>query len=338
MILRGFAIITIVLHNFVHLYGFVSENEFRFDAELLPRFLMNLKTQSLPFVVGDIFSFVGWLGVPVFVFLSGYGLVKKYEKTNAVLVPRNYIWHSWKKLFLLMLPAVLFFVFWNIHDTRFISRSLFSLTLLANISAVYPEPGVYWYFGLTFEVYLMYLLFFYKRSPKLLVGIFVFFLIIQIQALCFHLDGVTYWFMHNLIGWFLDFALGMLAARSVKFSQHTPSSVILLSIIAIVSGILAVLCNHNQFVWLFIHFFAIVFFIAVSLLIDKTRWIKKIFKHLGSISAFLFVMHPIARSIVNELFSTDYSFIVRIPIYLLLAFLGAYLYKYLYFRFISKFI
>ncbi len=29
-------------------------------------------------IIENVFSFIGWVGVPVFVFLSGYGLAMKY--------------------------------------------------------------------------------------------------------------------------------------------------------------------------------------------------------------------------------------------------------------------
>ena len=337
LLLRGLAIFFIVFHNFFHFYTFVPENEFGFDADNLSRFLMHFKTESPLFIIGDVFSFLGWLGVSVFVFLSGYGLVRKYEKSGSALIVRDYLWHSWKKLILLMLPGVLLFVLMNLGNSAFILRSFFSLTLLSNITAVYTDPGVYWYFGLTFELYLLYILFYHNRSWKLLAGIVVLAIAAQLLVLLSQNSDVLYWFMHNLTGWVLDFILGIMVARSGKLSWQN-LSVWKLLMIAIVAGGLFVVCNSSKYLWLFIHLFAIVFFVALSLIIHRTRYLKKCFMYLGSLSSFLFVMHPVARSIVVSLFSTDYALWIRILAYLTCTFVGVYLFKYLYYRHISKYL
>lgn len=71
-ILRGLAITAIVLHNFLHidLFGLSSENEMSFSVEKFMAFFSSLDDGLL---VAQIFSFLGWVGVPVFVFLTGYG-------------------------------------------------------------------------------------------------------------------------------------------------------------------------------------------------------------------------------------------------------------------------
>ena len=74
-LIKGYAIIFIALHNFLHMsyMGFVQENEMRFDISKSRLFFEHLLNPSWT-IVGDLFSFIGWIGVPVFVFLSGFGL------------------------------------------------------------------------------------------------------------------------------------------------------------------------------------------------------------------------------------------------------------------------
>ena len=77
--LRGLAIIGIFLHNYCHWLGpIVKENEYQFflrNADWLTQVLANPDI-NLPI---HLLSFFGHYGVPVFLFLSAYGLVMKYE-------------------------------------------------------------------------------------------------------------------------------------------------------------------------------------------------------------------------------------------------------------------
>lgn len=76
--MRGVAIVFIMLHNLLHLVIPTLENEFVFQIERT-RFFMNEVFSGGVDVVQDIFSFLGWYGVAVFLFLSGYGLTLKYD-------------------------------------------------------------------------------------------------------------------------------------------------------------------------------------------------------------------------------------------------------------------
>ena len=83
--LRGIAIIGIFLHNFCHWLkpGIILENEYNFNFNF-SRQMWDYLTQGgidmyLPI---QFFSFFGHYGVPIFLFLSGFGLVMKYENEN----------------------------------------------------------------------------------------------------------------------------------------------------------------------------------------------------------------------------------------------------------------
>ena len=79
-ILKGYAILFIILHNYCHLkeFGLPQENEMSFTSLNWEIFIQHV-TSSPIMLIPDLLSFVGWIGVPVFVFLSGFGLTKKYE-------------------------------------------------------------------------------------------------------------------------------------------------------------------------------------------------------------------------------------------------------------------
>jgi len=75
LILRGMAILVIMYHNFLHMevFGFCQENEMSFVQDKADIFFKCVSTPS-PTIVFELISFLGWIGVPVFVFLTGYGL------------------------------------------------------------------------------------------------------------------------------------------------------------------------------------------------------------------------------------------------------------------------
>jgi peptidoglycan/LPS O-acetylase OafA/YrhL len=75
-ILKGLAISAIVLHNFFHSVSPARENEFIFHPNGFGVFLRTVSHPSL--AIQAFFSFFGYLGVPVFIFLSAYGLSKRY--------------------------------------------------------------------------------------------------------------------------------------------------------------------------------------------------------------------------------------------------------------------
>lgn len=75
-VLKGLAISAIVLHNFFHAVSPARENEFEFHPGGFAVFLHTLSHPSL--ALQAIFSFFGYLGVPIFIFLSAYGLSKSH--------------------------------------------------------------------------------------------------------------------------------------------------------------------------------------------------------------------------------------------------------------------
>ena len=76
--MRGIAILAIMLHNYCHFIGkIVKENEYRFYDFNNNRLLQVLDNPDELLPV-HLFSYFGHYGVPVFLFLSGFGLVRKY--------------------------------------------------------------------------------------------------------------------------------------------------------------------------------------------------------------------------------------------------------------------
>ena len=85
--LKGIAILCIAIHNFCHwLPMAVHENEYVFRLEDSLKLLHHVQMLH-PQVLLNVFSHFGHYGVPVFLFLSGYGLVCKYERSRTACSP-----------------------------------------------------------------------------------------------------------------------------------------------------------------------------------------------------------------------------------------------------------
>ena len=77
------AILSIILHNYTHwMHGAIFENEFMYQSWHVSKLLDYLSHPDgrLPL---QFFSFFGHYGVVIFVFLSAYGLEKKYGRTTS---------------------------------------------------------------------------------------------------------------------------------------------------------------------------------------------------------------------------------------------------------------
>ena len=223
LVLRGLAIMTIILHNLLHTsqLGFSKENEMSFSYENVSHFFYLVDSGNIN--IYELFSFLGWTGVPVFIFLTGYGTA--YSNTSNIICKTEYIKKQWIKLFILMFPAVMLFAVGDIIDAAWITltKRFLYLTELVNIG--YPwlkcSPGVYWYFSLTFQFYLLYaLLGKYLTGKNLLLGA-----ILTTIGLGF-LEGpdcpsALSVYKHCFTGWFPVFALGVWLGRHPNVNMVT---------------------------------------------------------------------------------------------------------------------
>lgn len=351
LVLRGLAILAIMYHNLLHtkFFGFSVENEMSFSYDKVDAFMYAMSTCRN--WGADIVSFLGWLGVPVFVFLSGYGLSKKYlfrqsiqkqeyiSNSTLVLNGKKYIRHSYLKLFLLMLPAVLFFMIIDIavHDYSGAAKKLFSLTLFSNFD--YPllhySPGVYWYFSLTFQYYVLFYLF-HNRFK----GFWLFlWSVLSLIVLAFLSANNSSWLLsvyrHCFTGWFPLFALGIWLGRH-SHASFLEASWLKSFFLVVCSFLLILVMSLNLLTWTIVPIVALVFFMALSNLVLKIDWIRNPLKWVGQYSAFIFVCHPIARIVANRLCGAVPLWGILV-VYFLLTMLLAIIYGKLYKRLIVLF-
>ena len=300
--LRGVAILGIILHNYCHFLGFaVKENEYTFDGARPQQMMEKLMTLDKDLFI-HIFSFFGHYGVPVFLFISGFGLVVKYEKSSkqGPVAAMPFMWYHYLKLFRLMILGFITFIIVYVlrHDDGAVvyaaDRVISQLTMVINFVYEKPQqiikPGPYWFFGLMIQLYLLYRLVCYRwrHVSVVIVMIIVAFLI---QYLCKDNRDALNYVRYNFIGGLLPFGMGILYAR------HGRSLPVMGNIAVVVISAIIVLYGSMTFLaWMVVPCFIVTGAVTtVQLLSERilSPWVW-----LGALSSALFVMHPVMREII----------------------------------------
>ena len=349
-VLRGLAIIGIFLHNFSHwLHGAHHENEYVFyqqHGDAMWKYWT--KGFADGFEPIQFFSFFGHYGVPVFLFLSGFGLVMKYERAGASkLGTLPFLAYQWLKLFRLMIlgfiATTLVYNVWCGFDPHPWNETLTQLLLVVNPLFISPgsaiQPGPYWFFGLMLEIYVIYILLFYptshnqKSTWRWLMPVLVALLAWGAMALCKdHVRRLDY-LRYNAAIAALPFAAGVLVARYglPKLPKW------LLATIAVAALPLIAISNLNFHAWLWTPLLVIAGAVAFVKFFDKSSSAASgIVMHplawTGVMSAFIFVVHSVPRMPMfkfvlwrqGTLMYSDYAWIAA---YIVLTLTLAWLYK-----------
>jgi len=309
--MRGIAILAIMLHNYCHFIGrIVQENEYQFFASNNDKLWQVLSNPDALLPV-HLLSYFGHYGVPVFLFLSGYGLVMKYEKNLKIEKLKSGSLQSFN-------PSILQFL--RYHYLKLLRMLIVGFTLFLCVDAVTPGrfqfhwdnvvaqllmyinilpqpdkiiwPGIYWFFGLMLELYIVYRLLLYRRKSRGVVVLMVACWLLQV--FCDPEGETLNRLRYNFIGGMLPFGVGILAGRYVEhlhihLSRWTWGAVLL------GATILIVMMGFNYQSWLWIPLFIIVGTIALVKVLPQQ--LLTLMTWFGSISAAMFVAHPIARKL-----------------------------------------
>ena len=346
--LRGIAILGIILHNYCHFLGFaVKENEYKFDAARPMQFLDRLLALDSDLFI-HFFSFFGHYGVPIFLFVSGYGLVKKYEAplsppkggenrdSSLFTLHSSFIRYHFLKLFRLMIIGYLVFI--GVYLLRHTDGAevyswdhvLTQLTMTINFLYFDPDhiikPGPYWFFGLMLQLYMLYILVIHRwRNNWLLLALALGSVVLEA---CFvnSQDWLNY-VRYNFIGGLLPFCMGVWAGRKEPLStspegegnKKPPLGEVWWGLI---SALFVLFGSMNFWTWLFVPVFVVTGAIATVKLMptpnpsqregskEGSLKLKNEMKTpplgrgigwvswFGSISAALFVMHPVMRELI----------------------------------------
>lgn len=299
-LLRGIAILGIVLHNLAHTFPFaVKENEYTFS--LGRTFLLNEYAHDIPATLPiQLLSFFGHYGVPIFVFLSGYGLVMKYERTDGKVSTASFLSYNYLKLFRLLVVGYILYLLVS-PDDQTGKNVAYMLTMTINmIPGVEIIPGPYWFFGLMIELYLIYRLILYEYpqhgNRQWIMPVALIILAFLSQAFLPPLSDALSKMRYNAFSGIMPFATGVLVARYgvlVKLDKST------IWTFAILSPFIVWVCNYNMQAWLWSWLFVLTGGVSWAILLSKSWGIFKSFSSclewIGVISSVVFIIHPIVR-------------------------------------------
>jgi hypothetical protein len=334
--MRGVAILFIVFHNLTRMLTECKENEFIFSLDNTNLFYTSLLNFDSSLWL-NISTFLGWYGVVIFVFLSGYGLVCKYEDNPTDLQFKSFFWYNFKKLFSLMvIPCLLYMLMaFLLHNHKLgVENAFYQLTFLANlITPDYIDPGIYWYFGLMLQLYICYYFFFYKKRNRLMVYINILSFIVLISILILNKMNVMYYIVHNCIAWILPFTLGVLLARNIIIIPKMSYAKYI--VILFVGALLLMILNCNAYAWLFSPIVAIAIAVCLNNLLKPIKFLNSLFVYMGILSAFIFCVHPHLRQLYLT-FHWNNGFIDIFFLYFIPTIIFAFIYKKLYQEMFAK--
>ncbi|MBN2493125.1 MAG: acyltransferase [Deltaproteobacteria bacterium] len=219
---RGLAILVIVLHNFLHrVPPSAGENEFFFDPVHFDRLLLALRSSPAE-GLHLLFAALGFLPVHVFVFLSGYGLVRRYADRAAPGWGRFMLRRLGRIYPAFAMAAALHLGLCWLRAGSFPASELgrlgLRLSLLSNFvpgSQLMPV-GPWWFFSVIVQLYALFPLLLrlgHLRPWALLaLGLFCAPAAVWLGAL-----GTGFNPMFTALGYLPAFSLGMLAARCEPF-------------------------------------------------------------------------------------------------------------------------
>lgn len=297
--MRGLAIIGIFLHNYCHWLGFaVKENEYTFTMSKASDLMQALAQPDLNLPI-HLVSFFGHYGVPVFLFLSAYGLVMKYEKRGA-LSPKQtnvvpFLKHHYVKLFKMMIVG---FVAFTMVDAitpgshKYHVMDILGQMFMFNNMMPDPDhviwPGPYWFFGLMMQLYIVYHLLLWRKGD--VYALLLIAVCWAMQAFCDPEGDTLNRVRYNFMGGVLPFCAGLLYARHGKQLTHGVRMTLM-----VISVVAVFFFSFNFQTWLWAPLFVCTASIGIVKLLPKTvnEWIAWV----GTISAALFVLHPLTRKI-----------------------------------------
>ena len=302
--MRGLAIIGIFLHNYCHWLGpMVKENEYTFNAENVTRMNHALvhPDGQLPL---HLLSFFGHYGVPVFLFLSGYGLFKKYQDVQAPV--GRFLYTHYLKLFRMMAVGFALFIAvdtlyppsWHYDSLKVISQLLMFNNLLPRPDKMI-WPGAFWFFGLMMQFYLLYRLVLHRRHWGITALLMALCMIVQLQLP--PLSETMNRYRYNFMGGMLPFGLGLLYAQFHKSATLWGDDSVKQSAALLVCIALAYYLSQSFVGWTFAPAVICVATLLAAKLLARVAvmaWLYRALCWMGGISAALFITHPITRQLI----------------------------------------
>ncbi|MDH5424042.1 MAG: acyltransferase [Gammaproteobacteria bacterium] len=307
---KFWAILLIVLHNFfnsVEMRPHLGMNEFSFSSNRLLN-LFDIVIHDALSSIHAFFIFFGHYGVQVFVFVSAYGLTKKFSQQDRLGYFRFQL-SRLNKLYLPFLLAMILYVLSLVarivlygdvvlDETLWVSLFLKS-TLVYNLvpNEVFSLVGPWWFLSFIFQFYLIYP-FIYKlisgKYIKLAIAIFLLLFINEVLLTDFLRENGLY-IKTTVFGQYQVIYFGVIAAL-IKFTPGLYSLV--------VSVCMLVLGNMFEPLWYLSHFFSLITFLSLVEILRNNlvsfKMPEKLVNYMAAISVYLFLVNGFTRAPFNK--------------------------------------
>lgn len=294
VVLKGLAISFIVLHNFFHAVNPARQNEFRFHPGSFAIFLQQVR--HAPLAIQAFFSYYGFLGITVFIFLSAYGLAMKHwdDPTTWTRFMAGRIAKLYPIFGLIVLPWTLVVSF-QVDAREFLHSILPQIALL--FMGLYPlvpgydlpPVGPWWFIPYIVE---FYAIFFLLRSLTREFGWqgLVVLAVVGVAVSSLADPWLARWDINLLetpFGRMPGICLGIAAAR---YPVRIPAHVIF------VAGAAVILGSAFAVFWPFMSFAALL--VVLSAYMELRTWLRKswLLERLGRYSIILFLCNAIIRN------------------------------------------
>lgn len=299
---KGVAIFMIVIHNFMHLFPEPREMEFQFYDDRFQIFLTSL-TEPLE-IIRVLFSYLGHYGVQIFIFISAYGLTKRYE--SSVIRYFDFIINRVKTIYPSFIIAILLFaivkanwelgllgpfkyIYWNLD--LFLNKILLTSNFIPEQE--FSLVGPWWFLSFIFQFYLVFPLLLFIHSKfgcRSLLYISVMTILINV-LLNGHIGKVNLYF--TVIGHLPEFCLGIYLAKRDKLGFEFPNLLLVSSLVVFTLG------NVYESFWHVSHLTALVILLfgyqLLYIKISKLNFTYRFFMYLGVISMPLFLVNGFLR-------------------------------------------
>jgi peptidoglycan/LPS O-acetylase OafA/YrhL len=300
---KGIAILIIVIHNFMHLLPGAEEMEFSYVDGLFFNFIRSLIEQPERLFQFSM-SFLGHFGVQIFIFLSAYGLTKKYQiKTPSY---KKFIYKRFSSIYPSFILAIIFWaivspsfqygllspikvIYWNLESL------LYKLSLLSNFipGEQLRLVGPWWFISLIFQFYLVFPFLFklistYGNKGLLLLGLSSVILLILTGGL---IGNVT--LGYTILGHIPELCIGMYLASNDKKQLNIPILFIVMALIIFILG------NIVEHLWYLTHVSFLVILLAIFTYlipsVARTNYLRHFTLFIGGISMHLFLVNGFMR-------------------------------------------
>ena len=301
---KGLAIFMIVTHNFMHWLSGPKEMEFAFHPTKFTLYLQFILAEPLRFVQYNM-AYFGHFAVKIFIFLSAYGLTKKFNYHQ----PRylSFLKARFKVIYPSFLLAILLWaiVAANIQYGIFgafkylywhIDAVLLKVMLLANFisSERLNLVGPWWFVSFIFQFYIVFPAVFFalKRYGSHSLVIIALLGIILMLLTKGRVASVDLSF--TVFGHIPEFALGMYFANKDKNELNVTPYIFWGALVVFMLG------NCIESLWYLNHISALVLMLFIYhtlfAMLSTHSWLYRAMLYLGSIALPLFLVNGFLRT------------------------------------------